>query len=190
MRKLKLQVQMTIDGFIGGPNGEMDWVSFNWTDDINAFVAGIVSNIGTIVLGRKLAEGFIPHWAGVAADPENPEYEGGRVFTDTPKVVFSKTLSESPWPNTTIAKGDLVEEITALKNAEGGDIYACGGATFVSSLIAADLVDEYFLFVNPTAIGNGLAIFKNIEDKLRLKLVKATTFDCGIVALQFVRAQA
>ncbi|HYF01938.1 MAG TPA: dihydrofolate reductase family protein [Patescibacteria group bacterium] len=189
MRKLKLQVQMTIDGFIGGPNGEMDWLTFPWTEDINAYVSGIVSNIGTIVLGRKLAEGFIPHWAGVAADPENPEYEGGRVFSDTPKVVFTKTLETSPWENTVLAKGNLVEEITALKNEEGRDIYACGGATFVSSLIAADLVDEYYLFVNPTAIGNGMPIFKNVEDKLRLKLVKATTFDCGIIALNFERAQ-
>ena len=107
MRKLKLQVQISLDGFIGGPNGEMDWLRFPWTEDINAYVGGIVSDIETIVLGRKLAEGFIPHWAGVAADPENPEYAGGRVFSDTPKVVFTKTLNESPWPNTVLAKGDL-----------------------------------------------------------------------------------
>ena len=73
MRKLKLQVQMSIDGFIAGPNGEMDWMNVNWGDDINNYVANITEPIDTIVLGRKLAEGFIPYWAGVAANPDNPE---------------------------------------------------------------------------------------------------------------------
>ncbi len=185
MRKLKLQVQITVDGYIGGPNGEMDWMTVPWTDDINQYVARIVDPIDTIVLGRKLAEGFIPYWASVAADPNNPEIDGGRIFTNTPKVVFTRTLDKSPWANTVLAKGDVVSEVTRLKNQSGKDIYACGGATFVSSLIKHGLVDDYHLFVNPAVIGSGLSIFSELDSKRNLKLVSSTPFDCGIVAFHY-----
>ena len=185
MRKLKLQVQMSVDGFIAGPNGEMDWMSINWGDDINNYVASITEPIDTIVLGRKLAEGFIPHWAGVAANPENPEYLAGRIFSDTLKVVFTRTLEKSTWNNTVLAKGDLVGEINRLKSLNGKDIIAYGGATFVSSLIRNGLIDEYHLFVSPTAIGTGMPIFKELNSKQNLTLIKSRSFDCGIVLLNY-----
>jgi dihydrofolate reductase len=90
-----------------------------------------------------------------------------------------------PWGNTILAKGDLSEEITKLKNSEGGDIIAYGGATFVSALIKQGLIDDFHLFINPIAIGNGLAIFKELDSKLKLTLVKATSFDCGIAVLHY-----
>ena len=189
MRKIKLQVQMTVDGFIGGPNGEMDWITVPWTDDVGAYVTEIMEPVDTIVLGRKLAEGFIPHWAGVAADPQNPENASGRFFTDTPKVVFTKTLDRSPWANTVLAKGDLVGEITNLKKQAGKDIIAYGGARFVSALIQHGLIDEYHLFINPAAIGNGLAIFKGLESRQNLTLVRSVAFDCGIVVLNYALKQ-
>ncbi|WP_262922974.1 dihydrofolate reductase family protein [Hymenobacter cellulosilyticus] len=105
MRKLKLQVQITVDGFIGGPNGEMDWMTFNWDEALLGYVQALTDPVDCIVLGRKLAEGFIPHWAGVAANPEAPDYAAGQKFTATPKVVFSRTLRESPWANTILATG-------------------------------------------------------------------------------------
>ena len=115
MRKLKLQVQMTIDGFISGQNGEMDWMCFPWTEDIVDYVREITEPVDTIILGRKLAERFIPHWENVVKDSKNPEYEGGLKYSSTPKIVFSKTLDRLLWSNTEIAKGELVEEITNLK---------------------------------------------------------------------------
>jgi dihydrofolate reductase len=135
MRKLKLQVQMTIDGYIAGPEGEMDWIEFNWDDALKRYVNEITEPVDCIVLGRKLAEGFIPTWAGVAADPDNPENAAGKKFTETHKVVFTKTLDQSKWNNTVLAQGDVVEEITNLKQQDGKDIIAYGGASFVSSLI-------------------------------------------------------
>ncbi|MCB0210949.1 MAG: dihydrofolate reductase family protein [Anaerolineae bacterium] len=185
MRKLKLQVQMTVDGYVAGPNGEMDWVMWNWDDALKTYVKELTEPVDCIVLGRNLAEGFIPHWAGVAADPANPDVAAGKKFTDTPKVVFTKTLDASQWDNTVLAKGDLVDEITKLKNQEGQDIIVYGGATFVASLIKHGLIDEYHLFVNPAAIGEGMAIFNELDSKQNLTLVKATVFECGIVVLNY-----
>lgn len=96
MRKLKLQVQMSVDGFIAGPNGEMDWMTFNWDDELKDYVTAITEPVDCIVLGRKLAEGFIPHWAGVAADADNLEAAAGQKFSGIPKVVFTRTLQQSP----------------------------------------------------------------------------------------------
>jgi dihydrofolate reductase len=185
MRKLKLQVQITLDGYIAGPNGEMDWMVWNWDDKLKQYVDDITQPVDCIVLGRKLAEGFIPYWAGVAANPDDPQFTAGKKFTDTHKVVFSRTLDKSAWDNTIVAKGDLTQEITALKKQDGKDIIAYGGAKFVSALIKQGLIDEFYLFINPTAIGNGMPIFRELESKLDLTLVKSTSFDCGIVVLHY-----
>src|SRR6185503_3841495 len=146
MRKLKLQVQMTVDGYIAGPNGEMDWMVWNWDDELKQYTTALTEPVDCIILGRKLAEGFIPHWAGVAANPDHPEFTAGQKFTDTPKVVFTKTLDKSKWDNTVLAKGDLFDEITTLKKRDGKDIIVYGGAGFVSSLIKEGLIDEFNLF--------------------------------------------
>ncbi len=179
MRKLKLQVQMTIDGFIAGPNGEMDFLERNWDNDLKQYVGEITEPVDCIVLGRKLAQGFIPYWAS------HPDEEGADKFNHTNKVVFTKTLSKSEWERTVLAKGNLVDEITRLKKQAGQDIIAYGGATFVSALVKHGLIDEFHLFVNPIAIGNGMSIFKELDHTQNLKLVKCTPFDCGIVVLQY-----
>jgi len=185
MRKLKLQVQISVDGFIAGPHGEMDWMTFDWDEAISQYVQAITDPVDCIVLGRKLAEGFIPHWAAVAVDAEHPEFAAGQKFSETPKVVFTRTLDRSQWPNTVLAKGDLVDEIIRLKDQAGGDIIAYGGASFVSALIHHDLIDEYHLFVNPAALGTGMPIFKALEGARRLVLETATAFSCGIVLIRY-----
>ena len=185
MKRLKLQVQMTVDGYIAGLNGEMYFLVRDWDDELKKYVTEITEPIDCIVLGRKLAQGFIPHWATVAANPDNPEFTAGKKFTDTHKVVFTKTLEASEWDNTVLAKGDLVDEITNLKKQDGKDIIAYGGATFVSALIKHGLIDEFHLFINPTAIGKGMTIFKELDSKQNLNLVKSTSFDCGIVVLNY-----
>ena len=160
MRELKLQVQMSVDGFISGPNGEMDWMALDWDDALKACVTEITTPVDCIVLGRKLAQGFIPHWAAVAANPDDPEFTAGKKFTDTHKVVFTKTLGRSEWDNTVLAKGDLVDEISRLKKQVGSDIIAYGGGTFVSALIKYGLIDELNLLVNPVALGRGDAYIR------------------------------
>lgn len=179
MRKLKLQVQISIDGYVAGPNGEMDWMVWDWDENLKKYAEDITENVDCIVLGRKLAQGFIPHWAS------HPMEEGADKINNSKKVVFTKTLDKSEWDNTVLAKGNLADEITKLKKQNGKDIIVYGGATFVSELIKQGLIDEFHLFINPTAIGSGMTIFKEIEGKLNLTLVKSTSFDCGIVVLNY-----
>jgi dihydrofolate reductase len=185
MRKLKLQVQMSVDGYVAGTNGNLDWAVKDWDEELIKYVTGITEPVDCIVLGRKLAQGFIPYWTRVAEDPNDPEFTAGKKFTETHKVVFTRTLARSEWENTVLAKGDLVDEITKLKKQSGKDIISYGGASFVSALIKHGLIDEFHLFINPVAIGQGMAIFKELDHKQDLVLVKSTSFKCGMVVLHY-----
>jgi dihydrofolate reductase len=183
MRKLKLQVQMSVDGFVAGPNGELDWMTFSNTrdDKLSEYVNALTDSSDTILLGRKMTDGFVNYWTSALDKPESPEYSFARKMVDIPKVVFSKTITESIWANTIVANGDLVEEVEKLKRKDGKDIVVYGGATFVSNLIRENLIDEFHLSINPTAIGRGMTIFGNLEDRLKLKFVQSTTFSNGKV---------
>lgn len=183
MKKLKLQVQISVDGFIAGPNGEMDWLTWNATEDFIQYVTELTDSCDTMLLGRKLADGFIPYWTDITTRPEDPQYSFARKMVDIPKIVFSRTLNKSNWDNTEIAKNDLVIEINNLKQQAGRDIVMYGGAEFVSSVIKAGLIDEYHLFVNPAAAGKGMSIFGDLEKPCQLSLVKATPLKNGIVVL-------
>lgn len=182
MRKLKLQMQITVDGFVAGPNGELDWMTgWDSDDELKKYESEIADAVDTLLMGRKMTDEFFNTWTKAAENPDSPDNAFGKRMVDIPKVVFTKTLDESPWANTVLAKGDLVEEVKSRKNQSGKDILVYGGANFVRSLIKENLIDEYNFFVNPTAIGNGMTIFKDLENKLSLQLVKAKDFDCGVV---------
>jgi dihydrofolate reductase len=179
MRKLKLQMQMTLDGYVAGPDGQLDWMTWKWDDKLKDYATSLTVSVGTILLGRKMTDGFVRHWESVAANPDHPEVASGRIFVDTPKIVFTKTLDTSPWNNTVLAKGDIASEVGQLKaQNSGGDIIVFGGATFVSSLLEHGLIDELHLFMHPVAIGNGLRIFSK---KTPLGLVSSTAYSSGIV---------
>ena len=191
MRKLKLQVQVSVDGFVGGPNGELDWMTWNMDDKLGSYINTITDSSSTIFLGRKMADGFIRHWTSMLSRPNDESYTFAKKMIDTPKVVFTRTLDTSDplvmgWYNTTLAKGDLVEEVNAQKNMGGNDIIVYGGANFVSNLIAENLIDQLHLFVNPAAIGNGLRIF---NQRTKLLLQESTHYECGIVVSIYTPAK-
>ncbi len=175
MRKLKLQVQMSVDGFVAGPEGQLDWMTEHDAEVI-ARIVQITDSSDTILLGRKMTDGFIKYWESV--QPDSPEYVFARKMVDTPKVVFSKTLKRVEGKNVRVETGDLVQAINQLKSQRGKDIVVYGGATFVSELIAHDLIDELNIFVNPVAIGRGLRIFK---DRRALRLTGSKSFASGMV---------
>ena len=183
MRKLKLQMQMTVDGFVAGSNGELDWMmGWNSDDELKKSETELIDLSDTLLMGRKMTGEFFSQWTKVAGNPDSPDYAFAKQMVDVPKVVFTKTLDESPWANTVLAKGELVEEVNRRKNESGKDILVYGGANFVSSLIRENLIDEYNFFVNPAAIGKGMTIF---EGKFELRLVKSRAFDCGVVLQRY-----
>ncbi len=185
MRKLKLHVGMSIDGCIAGPNNEMDWMDLTWSEKIREYEDKLHEPVDTILLGRKMTDEFISTWSNFVKKHDDTWYPFAKKMIETPKIVFTKTLTKSEWPNTEIATGDLIEEITKLKSQEGGDIIVYGGASFDSSLIKENLIDEYYLFVNPVAIGNGKTIFKDLKEIRKLSLIESIAFDSGIVLLHY-----
>jgi dihydrofolate reductase len=186
MRKLKLQVQMTIDGFIAGKEGEMGWMTYPWTNDLLKYVAELTEPVDCILLGKNLAEGFIPTWKERLTDPMGEDPNFIRKMNDTHKVVFTKTLHTSPWENAVVANGHLAEEVNKVKQQEGKDIIVYGGGQFVSSLIKENLIDEFYFFINPAIIGKGMPIFQSISEQINYSLESSQQFDCGIIVLKYV----
>jgi dihydrofolate reductase len=186
MRKLKLQVQMTIDGFVAGPGGELDWMWLPVGRDEAGFrkVIELADSCDTILLGRKMIKEFIDHWENVVDNqPDSPEQSLAQRMVNMRKIVFSRTQTVIEGRNLEVENGDLAAAVQALKKQPGKDIIVYGGADFVSSLISQDLIDEYFIFINPVAIGSGLSIFK--EKKL-LKLDSSVVFKNGKVLNKYL----
>ena len=174
---------MSLDGYVAGPDGEMDWMTWNWDEELTSYVGGITAPVDLIILGRGLAEGFIPVWQERLDLGDTEEFPQKMVHT--PKVVFTKTITGKPWANTTIANGDIVEEVNKLKAQPGGDIMVYGGAMLASAMIRNNLIDEYHIFINPVVIGQGVSIYNDLQNRLNLDLIEARSFSCGINVLVY-----
>lgn len=184
MRKVKLQAQVSVDGFVGGPEGQMDHLVWNWDDALKQYVTGLTDGCDTILMGSVLYQGMSGHW--MAVKPEDEQYAFAQMMNGFAKVVFSHSLSEPlTWNNSRLAAMDAAAEIAALKDQPGKDIIVYGGARFVAGLIRENLIDEYHLFVNPVVIGKGLPIFADVTGNVPLTLVAARPFACGITVLEY-----
>jgi dihydrofolate reductase len=187
MRKLIMRMSITVDGFVGGPNGENDWVFKTGDEESLAYGVGLARTPGLIIMGRKSFEVMAPYWptaTGPFAAPMN----------EIPKAVFTKKgfagiqpgAVQSPaaasWADARVFDGDLAEGIRELKAGQGKPIIALGGAGFMRSLITTGLIDEYHLFVHPVALGSGLPIFTDLAIPLYLKLVDVKSFPGGVMA--------
>ncbi len=153
---------MTLDGFVAGPNGELDWIWIGKPDEaILQRVIELADTCDTILLGRKMTREFIDHWENALDNqPAGLQHSLAQRMVNLHKIVFSKTEKAIKGKNVEVENGDLVTAIQRLKKQPGKDIMVYGGATFVSSLISQNLVDEYYIFRRPVAIGKGLPIFK------------------------------
>ncbi|RYG95109.1 MAG: dihydrofolate reductase [Alphaproteobacteria bacterium] len=185
MRKLHLQMQISIDGFVSaGPNDDQKWVTWAW-DEIKHYVLDLAGSADTEIIGRKLAVDYIPYWFDALEDPSDPMYEAAKIKATQKKIVFTRTLKESQWENTELAKGNLIEEVNKLKKQSGKSIIVYGGSSFVSSLLREQLVDELHLFINPVALGKGVPVFEKLQKWQALRLKKALNFESGIVLLNY-----
>jgi dihydrofolate reductase len=192
MRKLKLEMQVSVDGYTAAADGGVDWMLWPWSDtwpwdaELRALHDGLTASADCILLsGRMAEEGFCNHWERVAGDVRNPQSGFARAITATRKVVATRTIPTSRWRNTELLRGDLVDALTRLKQEPGRDILAYGGPTLASALIDARLVDEAYLFVNPVVLGQGRPMFKDLHGHARLKARRATCFPCGMTVLEY-----
>ncbi len=177
-------MQVTLDGFVGGPNGELDWMVWDWDDVLKKYATELTNSADTFMMGRATGQGMAVYWPTVASNPESKADDlwMANILNSAPKIVFSKTVSAIDWINVRVAR-DIVEEIKHLKQQPGKDLLLYGGADVVASFIKENLIDEYHLFVNPVAIGTGKAIFNELDSNLKLKLIKTITSSVGIVVL-------
>ena len=191
MRKLILQMQTSVDGYVGRSGDGPGWQVWNWgpacpwDGPLKARFNAVFHGVDTILLSRKILDGgYLDHWTQFAHDyGDNPDFDFARRLVDARKVVFSNTLQKTKWTGVDLARRPLVEEINVLKAESGRDMIAFGGATFASALIANDLVDEYQFYVNPVALREGLSIFKERETDANLQLREAKTYGCGVVVV-------
>jgi len=188
MRKLILQMQTSVDGYVAAANSNFVWQVWDWKDDytwddkLAIDFNAVFDSIDCILLSRKMMEGgYLDHWTQAAKKfPADPRYAFAQKIVDTNKVVLTNKLDNSKWDRTALATGSLVDEIDALKQQPGQDVIAFGGVGFASSLVAEGLVDEFQFFVNPTAVAAGRSIFRN-RDGTKLRLIRSNSYDCGIV---------
>jgi dihydrofolate reductase len=170
MRNVVLIMTASIDGFVVAPTGHSGGLPE--PDELKRWKLNRIQQAGTHIMGRVTYEEMAAFWPTSIDDYAVP-------MNTIPKCVFSKTLGEATWPVSSIARGDLSDEIAALKSQPGGDIIAWGGAGFAQALAKAGLIDQYAIVVQPVAFGGGKPIFRGLLDALHLRLTAATTFPSG-----------
>ncbi len=181
MRKLIYSMGVSLDGFIAGTNGEIDWSAPD--QELHRFHNQRVSEIDVQLCGRRLYEVML-YWETVDEATLAPEaLEFARVWKPLPKVVFSRTL-EQVQGNARLLRGDVAEELARIRKQPGKDIEV-GGAGLASTLIAANLIDEYQLFVNPVVLGAGTPYFPPLQRRLDLQLLETRTFASRVVYLRY-----
>jgi len=189
MRKIISFMHVSLDGFVAGPNGEMDWIKVD--EEIFDFVGKRISEGSTALYGRVTYEMMENYWptAGDEPDASKHDIEHSKWYNKVHKVVLSKTMKDADLTNTTIISDNLSDRINELKqsrNDGSGDILLFGSPTATHSLIQLNLIDGYWLFVNPIILGQGIPLFVDIKDKIKLKLLTTRPFTSGVTELNYV----
>jgi len=181
MRKLFAFNMITLDGFFEGPDQDISW--HNTDEEFNQFAIEQTSSIDTILFGRKTYEVMASYWPTEAAIKDDPAIAG--LMNNLPKIVFSRTLQNAEWNNTRLIKDNIAEEILKIKRQPGKEIAVFGSADLISTLMHMDLIDEHRIIVNPVVLGNGTPLFKNVEERINLKLISSRIFESGNVLLYY-----
>ena len=181
MRKVFLFMMVTLDGFFEGPNHEIDW--HNVDEEFNEFAIQQLDEIDTLLFGRVTYEGMASYWPTQFAKENDPMVADK--MNSVPKLVFSKTLDKAEWNNSRLVKEHIAEELSRLKQQQGGDLAIFGSSDLTVSLLEMGLVDELRIMVNPVVLGSGKRLFEGIHDRLKLRLLKTKTFGSGNVLLYY-----
>lgn len=187
VRKIITTTWVTLDGFIAGPNQEMDWVGEFYDEAMGKYEGDIVDAADTLLLGRVTYESFAGSWPHVPDNPTAPEGEKAyaRKLNAMQKIVFSKTLPTVEWNNSRLVKEIIPADIEQLKREPGRDMLIYGSASIVQALTNLGLIDEYQLLFHPVILGGGKPLFQNIKDQVKLKLVNSKTHPSGVAVLTY-----
>jgi dihydrofolate reductase len=176
---------MSLDGFVAGPNGEMDWIKVD--EEIFDYVGKRISESDTALYGRVTYQMMEDYWPNAGNEPTASKHdiEHSRWYNKVHKVVLSKTMKGADLTNTTIISDNVSDRINEIKQQEGTDISLFGSPTATHSLIQLNLIDGYWLFVNPIILGRGIPLFVDIKEQTKLNLLTTHQFTCGVTELNY-----
>jgi len=185
MRKIVLSLHTTLDGFVGGPKGEMDWIKLD--DGIFDLVATFTQKADTVLYGRVTYQMMNSYWP-TAAEKSNAskhDIEHSTWYNMVDKVVLSRTIKGNDDMKTRFISRNIFNEINDFRNQPGKDILMFGSPTAAHSLMEYNLIDEYWLFVNPIILGQGIPLFAHIKERINLERLTTKLFSCGVTALNY-----
>lgn len=190
MRKIIWLVDTSLDGFMSGPKGELDWAAAQMDDEMWDSLNELLGKVDTSLFGRVTYQDFERYWRnwrGVPGNPVSPknELDFSRWIEATPKIVASKTLRELEWKNSTLLSGDGGGDISRLKEQPGKDVLLFGSCNFASCLLRAGLIDQLQMRIHPVILGQGRPLFKERGGRNKLNLAKAKMFKSGLVELGY-----
>jgi len=185
MRKIISFMHISLDGFVAGPNGEMNWIKVD--EELFDYGAKRISEGDTALYGRVTYQMMESYWptAGDKPTATKHDIEHSKWYSKVHKVVLSKTMKGEDLINTTIISDNLADRINEIKQQEGNEILLFGSPTATHSLMQQNLIDGYWLFVNPIILGEGIPLFVDIKDKINLKLLTTRQFTSGVIELNY-----
>jgi len=188
MRKLIFFMHTSLDGFVAGTKGEMNWIKFD--DALFDFVDTMTAKADTALYGRVTFDMMQNYWPTAADQPNASKHTRNHSawYSKVPKIVLSRTLSEKGLVNTTVISDHLAENINKIKKQTGKNILIFGSPAASHSLLSLGLIDAFWLFVNPILLGKGMPLFKGITDTTQLKLVETKIFPCEVIALHYEKS--
>jgi dihydrofolate reductase len=187
MRKLIVTMWQSLDGFIAGPNNEMDWITSRYDAQMGDYENKLIEEADTLLLGRVTYESFAGAWPKVPENPEVSDQERAyaRRLNAMQKVVFSHTLTSAEWQNTLLVHEDLGGTVRALKQESGKEILIYGSASIVRQLTDLRLIDEYQLMIYPVALGKGKPLFAGLEQRADFKLCRTLVHGSGVIEFTY-----
>jgi dihydrofolate reductase len=180
-------MNVTLDGFMAGPHAELDWHFRSWSDDMAASISSELAKADTIILGRVTYSAMENYWPSQSTCLTLPREDVAfaEMMNRYKKIVVSTTLHRTQWHNSEIISKNIPEQINKLKRSEGRDMIVYGSGKLVATLVRAQLVDEFLLWVHPVLLGKGKSFFTQVDRRLILQLVQRMSFSSGVVALRY-----
>jgi len=178
-------MHVSLDGFVAGPNGEMDWIKLD--NEMFDLVGGFTREADTALYGRVTWEMMDKYWPTAADEPNASKHdvEHSRWYNSVDKLVLSKTMQGKKPDKVKFISDNVFSEINSFKQAPGKNVMIFGSPTAGHSLMEYNLIDEYWLFVNPILLGQGIPLFANIKTRINLKPLEMKVFSCGVTALHY-----